>query len=82
MDKITTATKRELETDYVAYSPLTRVLYIRLYNTDYPTVASVFSNPEETSALTYGEETYTGFTSLTGIIKEDTCLRVNLEKQL
>ncbi len=81
MDKIVTKTGKEFDCGYLSVLPSPKWAYIRIYNTDIGTVATVFSDPLETGTLTFGEITLTGYTHLKNLMPESDCFRVTLEKE-
>lgn len=80
MTAFETATGKTFQTDYIVPHEPSHSLYIRILNSDFPTVASVFSDPEETTVLTYGGITFTGFTYLNSIEQEIDALKVRLKQ--
>jgi len=81
MEKIKTATGKEFDCDYVSVLSTPKWAYIRIYNTDIGTVATVFSNPAETKTLTFGAITLDGYTRMRNLVPESNCIRVTLEKE-
>lgn len=81
MDQIVTKTGKKFDCGYLSVLPSPKWAYIRIYNTDIGTVATVFSNPAETGELTFGEITLTGYTQLKNLMPEPGCIRVTLEKE-
>lgn len=81
MEKLTTATGKEFECDYFNPSPNTNQCNLRVLNTPLATVATVFSNPEETAQLWYDGAYAAQYTKLVAIVPEGDAVRVVLGKE-
>ena len=79
MIKVTTATGKEFLSDYLVTMPSPKMLYVRILESDPQTVRDVFSDPNETSVLTYGGNEYTGYTMLRSVFDEGDALKVGLD---
>lgn len=75
-----TATGKEFQTDYFVPHEPSKSLYIRIIDSDINTVREIFTEPEETSLLTYNEREFTGYTQMMGIEQESEALKVRLKK--
>lgn len=80
MEKVKTRTGKEFETDYYATIPFPAQAYIRIFE-PLATVATVFSNPEETGQLWCGDHYLAGYTHLVAIIPEGDAIKVCLAKE-
>ena len=80
MDKLTTATGREFQTDYLVTIARPAMMFVRILGSDAATVTEVFHNPEETARLTYAGVEYDGFTKFVSVTDEGDALKVGLEK--
>lgn len=81
MEKIRTATGKEFYCDAVTQIDNPRRLYITVHGANIAEIAAVFSNPEETVQLYYGNQYIANHTKLLGIIPEQGLIRVNLTKE-
>lgn len=81
MEKITTATGKQFDCDYVSTIPEMGIAYVRVLNSDMPTVAAVFGNPAETVQLWYDGTYIAQHTKLSALIPEGDAIRVNLKKE-
>ena len=81
MEILKTATGKEFKTDYIATIPFPQQMYVRIIGESLETVASVFSNPEETIQMWYNEDYYAGYTKLLAIIPELGAIKVALAKE-
>lgn len=79
--KIRMATGRELECDYMDHSQQRRQANIRILNTPITEVASVFSNPTETTQMWFESDYIAGFTKLLAMIDDGDAIRVVLGKE-
>lgn len=79
--KIRMATGRELECDYMDHSQQRRQANIRILNTPITEVASVFSNPTETTQMWFEGDYAAGFTKLLAMIDDGDAIRVVLGKE-
>lgn len=79
--KIRMATGRELECDYMDHSQQHRQANIRILNTSITEVASVFSNPTETTQMWFERDYAAGFTKLLAMIDDGDAIRVVLGKE-
>ena len=81
MEKIKTATGKTFDCDYfVLFDPL-KQLDIYVHNVPFMTVASVFSNPNETMQLWFGNQYASQYTKLVSIAPEGTMVFVQLRKE-
>ena len=65
-----------------SFNSITKIenmLYVRILESDQQTVRDVFSDPNETSVLTYGGNEYTGYTMLRSVFDEGDALKVGLD---
>lgn len=81
MEVIKTNTGKQFDCDYVSVVPAVRTAYIRVQNTDIATVATVFGDTAETSALLWGDIRIEGYTRLAAIIPEGKTIRINLKEE-
>lgn len=81
MDEIRTATGKAFSSDYVVTKDDVGQLYIRILDSTYMELASVFSNPAETARMWYGKEYYSNYTKLIGIIPDGIAFKVMLEQE-
>lgn len=79
--KIRMATGRELECDYMDHSQQRRQANIRILSTPITEVASVFSNPAETTQMWFEKDYAAGFTKLLAMIDDGDAIRVVLGKE-
>ena len=77
---IRTATRKELECDYLNASESTRQANIRILNAPISEIAAVFANPAETVQLWFENDYAAGFTKLLAIIDDGDAIRVVLGK--
>lgn len=81
MEKLRTATGKTFDCDYfVVFEPLNQ-LSIYIHNAPFMTVASVFSNPNETVQLWFGKEYAAQYTKLSMISVEGNMILVKLKKE-
>lgn len=80
MDKVKTATGKEFDTDYMVEHEPTSSIYLRIVGEEFNAVKTVFSNPEETSELTYVGRTYDGFTRMDRIEQQSDAVKMRLMK--
>ena len=81
MEKLKTATGKEFDCDYFNPFPPVGQLNLRVLNTPLATVATVFSNPNETVQF-WGESQYASrYTKLVAIVPEGNAIRVVLGKE-
>lgn len=80
METIRTRTGKQFDCDYVSVVPSIGTVYIRVQNTDIATVATVFSDTSETSALLWEDIRIEGYTRLAAIIPEGKTIRINLKE--
>lgn len=80
METVKTATGKTFQSDYFATIPYPPQAYIRI---DAPVVnvASVFSDPKETSELLYENVILSGYTRLLAIIPENGMVKICLGKE-
>lgn len=81
MEKITTATGKEFESDYFNPCQPTGQCNLRVLNEQISTVAAVFSNPSETAQLWCGSQYAANYTRLVAIVPESGAIRVVLGKE-
>lgn len=81
MDKVTTATGKEYDSDYLVTIPKPSMLFVRIIDDDPNAVREVFQNPEETATLTYAGRDYEGYTILDSITDEGDALKVVLKHE-
>lgn len=81
MEKIKTATGKELDCSYVTTMRDPDQAYIRICGRSLAEVAAVFSDPAETMQLWFGETYLAQYTRLIALIPEDGCIRVCLAKE-
>ena len=79
--KIQLASGSELECDYMDHSEQRRQANIRIKNTPFSVIASVFSNPAETVQIRFGNDYAAGFTKLLAMIDDGDAIRVVLGKE-
>ena len=79
MALITTATGKEFEVDMVCTIPSPPYAYLRIINSDIETIRNVFSNPEETVLISYGDAVIMNHTKLGYAVQEDVAVKVRLE---
>jgi len=80
MEILKTATGKEFYSDYIAVIPHPEQAYIRVLDTDITTVASIFSNPDETVQLWHGDHHLTDYTKLVAIIPEASAIKICLAR--
>ena len=81
MEKLKTATGKEFDCDYFNPFPPVWQVNLRVLNTPLATVATVFSNPNETVQLLCGEQYAAQYTKLVAIVPEGNAIRVVLGKE-
>lgn len=81
-DVIKTATGKELSCDYFAVIPNPQQAYIRIVGLPLAEVATIFSNPNETVQLWYGEHYIAHYTRLVALVPEATAVKVVLARDL
>ena len=81
MDDLKTASGQAYPCDYFNPSETNRQLNLRVLGMTVVSAAAVFSNPDETMAMQYGETYAAGFTRLTAIVPEGNAIRVVLGKE-
>lgn len=81
MEKIKTATGKEFDCSDFSVIDTPHRAYIRVANASLATVASIFSNPQETVKLWYGKQYLAHYTRLVAIVPEVDCVRVVLGKE-
>lgn len=75
---VITATGKEFPSDYFVEHQPSYSLYFRVQETSLETAQSVFSNPEETSRISYGKDCFEGFTNLDFVRDEGNGIKVRL----
>ena len=81
MEKLRTATGKEFDCDYFNPFPPVGQLNLRVLNTPLATVATVFSNPNETVQFWCESQYASGYTRLVAIVPEGNAIRVVLGKE-
>ena len=81
MEKLKTATGKEFDCDYFNPFPPVGQVNLRVLNTPLSTVATVFSNPNETVQLWCGGVYASQYTKLVAIVPEGNAIRVVLGKE-
>lgn len=82
MERMKTASGKEFDCDYVSTMPSPARAYIRVRGVPIGTVATVFSDPEETRQLQFGAETIEGHTNLIALVPEGNAIRIVLGKEI
>lgn len=80
MDKLKTATGQEFDCDYFNPFPPAGQVNLRVLNTPLATVATVFSNPNETVQMWCSGQYAAQYTKLVAIVPEGNAIRVVLGK--
>lgn len=80
MDKLKTATGKEFDCDYFNPFPPVGQTNLRVLNTSLVTVATVFSNPNETVQMWCGNLYAAQYTTLKAIVPETGAIRIVLER--
>lgn len=81
MDKLKTATGKEFDCDYFNPFPPARQINLRVLSTPLSTVATVFSNPNETVQLWCDGVYASQYTKLIAIVPEENAIRVVLGRE-
>lgn len=81
MDKLKTATGKELDSDYIATIPSPAQAYIRICNLPLSDVATIFSDFSETFQLWQGKHYLAHYTKLIALVPEDGAIKVVLAKE-
>lgn len=81
MEELKTATGKEFPCDYFNPCPPLGQINLRVLNTPLATVATVFSNPQETVQMWCGEQYAAQYTKLIAIVPEGEAIRVVLGKE-
>ena len=81
MDILKTATGKEFDCDYFNPFPPVGQVNLRVLNTSLATVATVFSNPNDTIQLWCNERYAAQYTKLVAIVPEGNAIRVVLGKE-
>lgn len=81
MCKVKTATGKEFDCTYFNPFPPMGQVNISISNSNFATLASVFSNPAETMQLWYEEQYLAYHTHLMAIVDEGDAIRVVLGKE-
>ena len=81
MDILKTATGKEFDCDYFNPFPPVGQVNLRVLNTSLATVATVFSNHNETIQLWCNERYAAQYTKLVAIVPEGNAIRVVLGKE-
>ena len=81
MEKLKTATGMEFDCDYFNPFPPVGQVNLRVLNTSLATVATVFSNKNETVQLWFNGQYASQYTKLVAIVPEEDAIRVVLGKE-
>lgn len=81
MEKLKTATGKEFDCDYFNPPPTSGQINLRVLNTPLATVATLFSNPQETVQMWCGEQYAAQYTKLIAIVPEGDAIRVVLGRE-
>ena len=81
MEQLTTATGKTFSSDYIAVIPNPAQAYIRIVGTPLSTIASVFSDPQETCQLWHGPYYLAQYTRLVALVPEADAIKVVLAKE-
>lgn len=81
MEKLKTASGKALDCDYFNPFPPVGQINLRVLNTPLATVATVFSNPQETVQMWCGEQYAAQYTKLIAIVPEGDAIRVVLGRE-
>lgn len=81
MELLKTATGKTFDCDYFNPFPPVGQINLRVLNTPLATVATVFSNPQETVQMWCGEQYAAQYTKLIAIVPEGDAIRVVLGKE-
>ena len=81
MDQLRTATGKVFDCTYFNPFPPMGHVNISIVNASFPTLASVFSNPDETVKLWYGGQYLAYHTKLLAIVNDGDAIRVVLGKE-
>lgn len=79
--KVKTASGKQFDCDYLDHSERHRQANVRILNTPIYEISRVFSNPEETAQLWFGNDYAAGFTKLLALIDDGDAIRVVLGKE-
>lgn len=79
--ELKTASGTELDCDYMGHSDVNRQANVRILNSTFPVVASVFANPSETVQLWFDGDYAAGFTKLLAIRDDGDAIWVVLGKE-
>ncbi len=81
MEKLNTATGKTFDCDYFNPFHPAGQINLRVLNTPLATVATVFSNPQETVQMWCGEQYAAQYTKLIAIVPEGDAIRVVLGRE-
>lgn len=70
MDKVTFADGTEADCSKFLFLPDMRVMFVYLDNANWQNAIDIFSDPEKTKAISYGNVTITGYTNIDYIMPE------------
>lgn len=76
MDKVKLGTGVEFDTDYLSSIPNPKMLFFRVLNSDFVTVAAAVSNAENMADIEYEGNHFTGCT-LVALSMENSAIKVN-----
>ena len=79
--KVKLASGKEFECDYMDHSERHRQANVRILNAPIYEISKVFSTPEETVQMWFGNEYAAGFTKLLALIDDGDAIRVVLGKE-
>ena len=81
MEKLTTATGKQIECDYFNQFPPLNQLFIRVVNISLLDVARILGDPVETVQLYWGNEYVAHHTKVINILPEGNAIRITLGKE-
>lgn len=81
MDKISTATGKEFDSDYLSTIPMPDQAFFRICNKSLAEVAAVFGDKNETIQLWYGDIYLAMYTKLVALVPENGAVKVILAKE-
>ena len=81
MGQVKTATEKSFDCEYFNPFPPAGEVNISIRNASFADIATVFSDPNETRQLTYGNQRLMRHTHLAAIVNEGDLIRVVLRKE-
>lgn len=81
MEKLITASDREIDCDYVTVNSSATRIYIQVWNISLTEVAEIFGDPAETVYLRFGNLYLGNYTRLQSIMPETDSIRIVLGKE-